>query len=48
MGRWSESDEEQVSPTARWFFRGVWLILFVVLVAFLIGALIAVVFRTIA
>jgi hypothetical protein len=43
MGRWTERDEERVSPTARWLFCGVWKILFTLLVIFVIGVVIAVI-----
>jgi hypothetical protein len=37
---WSEEDEERVNPTARWLMRGVWTLLLVLFVVFLIAAIV--------
>jgi hypothetical protein len=48
MGRWTESDEERVNPTVRWFFRGVWKLLFVLLLVFLAGVAITLIADSLA
>ncbi len=40
MSRWSEEDEERVNPTARWLMRGVWKLLLVLFVVFLVAAIV--------
>jgi hypothetical protein len=40
MSRWSEEDEERVDPTVRWFMRGVWKLLLVLFVVFVIAAIV--------
>jgi len=39
MGAWGPEDERRVSPTARWFMRGVWKILLLICVILLIAAI---------
>ncbi len=39
MSPWTPEDERRVSPTVRWLLRGLWTILLVFFVVFLIGAL---------
>lgn len=41
MSPWTPEDEERVDPTVRWLMRGVWKILFVLVVFLLIGVLVA-------
>lgn len=45
MGSWTREDEERVSPTARWLFRGLWTVGFVLLVAILVGVVIGLLAR---
>jgi hypothetical protein len=40
MPRWSDEHEERVSPTARWIFRGVWTLVFVIFLVLLVGILV--------
>ena len=41
MSPWNEEDEERVDPTVRWLMRGVWKILLVLFVVFLIAAIVS-------
>ena len=45
MPRWRDEDEERVSPTARWFFRGVWTFFFVIFVVLVVGILVTLLAR---
>jgi hypothetical protein len=45
VGSWRPEDEERVSPTARWFIRGVWKAAFAVFAVLTIMFLIGVVGR---
>ncbi len=40
MTPWRPEDEERVNPTVRWLFRGLWTVLFVIVVVMLIGVLV--------
>jgi hypothetical protein len=41
MSPWKEEDEERVDPTVRWLMRGVWKILLVLFVVFLVAAIVS-------
>ena len=45
MPRWDTSEEKQVDPTARWFFRGVWTFFFVIFLVLVVAAAITLVAR---
>ena len=40
MARWTPEDEERVNPTVRWLMRGVWKVLFVIVVLMLVGVIV--------
>jgi phage-related holin len=48
MGSWTKSDDERVSPTARWFFRGVWKVLFALLVVFMVGVVVTAIAKAVS
>jgi hypothetical protein len=41
MSPWNKEDEERVDPTVRWLMRGVWKILLVLFVVFLVAAIVS-------
>ena len=47
MRRWSERDEERVSPTARWIFRSVWTFFFVIFLVVLTGVALTLIVRAV-